>query len=328
MRHPPFGLIFYLFLVGCSSQPTSSPVERDTGPALFEGDEPGECSDGADNDQDGLFDCLDPNCMGAPSCLDTDLPDAALPDAALPDAALPDASLPEIARPQGPRLGIPAYFYPEPDSLWAQATEAAPAFGILIANPHNGPAEQLDANYQREINAARAAGVTVLGYVYTGYGQRDIAEVNADIARWYALYAIDGIFMDEVVDARTCVRYQQRYSDWAAQVRTQDPNALVALNPGVSTCESYLTFADILMIYEDSAANFADWTAPEWAAQYGPNRFWVLVHDTPRDALAQVLDRVRQNHIGYVYVTDDGGGNPWDSLPQYWDDLVDSLLHQ
>lgn len=34
----------------------------------FEGDEPGECLDGADNDRDGLFDCDDPDCAGAPDC--------------------------------------------------------------------------------------------------------------------------------------------------------------------------------------------------------------------------------------------------------------------
>tara|TARA_B100000963_G_scaffold279275_1_gene247723 strand:- start:474 stop:2459 length:1986 start_codon:yes stop_codon:yes gene_type:complete len=38
-------------------------------PPLYEGDEPGECSDGADNDQDGLFDCDDPNCAGADVCV-------------------------------------------------------------------------------------------------------------------------------------------------------------------------------------------------------------------------------------------------------------------
>gem|GEM_PF-4986166 len=35
---------------------------------LFEGDDVGECSDGADNDRDGMFDCDDPNCAGAPVC--------------------------------------------------------------------------------------------------------------------------------------------------------------------------------------------------------------------------------------------------------------------
>ncbi|MEN0060951.1 MAG: hypothetical protein AAGA48_02315 [Myxococcota bacterium] len=35
-----------------------------------EGDDPGECTDGADNDVDGLFDCNDPDCAGAPDCED------------------------------------------------------------------------------------------------------------------------------------------------------------------------------------------------------------------------------------------------------------------
>ncbi len=43
-------------------------LSGDDSPPLFEGDEAGECSDGADNDQDGLFDCDDPNCAGAGVC--------------------------------------------------------------------------------------------------------------------------------------------------------------------------------------------------------------------------------------------------------------------
>jgi hypothetical protein len=35
---------------------------------LAEGDEPGECEDGADNDRDGVFDCDDSECKGAPAC--------------------------------------------------------------------------------------------------------------------------------------------------------------------------------------------------------------------------------------------------------------------
>ena len=33
-----------------------------------EGQAPGECTDGADNDQDGLFDCADPGCVASPDC--------------------------------------------------------------------------------------------------------------------------------------------------------------------------------------------------------------------------------------------------------------------
>ena len=40
----------------------------DTAPQEFEGDAAGECTDGADNDQDGAFDCDDPDCVGSPDC--------------------------------------------------------------------------------------------------------------------------------------------------------------------------------------------------------------------------------------------------------------------
>ena len=36
-----------------------------------EGAMPGECNDYADNDADGLFDCMDPSCYGAPVCVET-----------------------------------------------------------------------------------------------------------------------------------------------------------------------------------------------------------------------------------------------------------------
>ncbi len=51
-----------LFAAGCGSDPAGDP----------EGDEPGECSDGVDNDQDGDADCNDSGCFVASVCLDAD----------------------------------------------------------------------------------------------------------------------------------------------------------------------------------------------------------------------------------------------------------------
>lgn len=48
-------------LIGCT--PEVSVIDSEA-----EGDDPGECLDGADNDQDGLFDCEDPDCAPSPDC--------------------------------------------------------------------------------------------------------------------------------------------------------------------------------------------------------------------------------------------------------------------
>ena len=51
------------FLGGCSAE-----IAAEFSSSDFEGDEAGECSDGADNDRNGLFDCNDPNCEGSGAC--------------------------------------------------------------------------------------------------------------------------------------------------------------------------------------------------------------------------------------------------------------------
>ena len=47
------------------------PETTNTANTLFEGDEPGECTDGADNDVDGYYDCGDIDCWGSPDCANT-----------------------------------------------------------------------------------------------------------------------------------------------------------------------------------------------------------------------------------------------------------------
>jgi len=66
-----------LFTFGCEDN--VDPMDDDDAVAddddaadSYEGDEPGECSDGADNDQDGLFDCDDEGCAGSPDCAGDD----------------------------------------------------------------------------------------------------------------------------------------------------------------------------------------------------------------------------------------------------------------
>ena len=46
---------------------TEDPVQEEE-EILYEGDAAGECSDEADNDRDGLFDCDDDECAGSPVC--------------------------------------------------------------------------------------------------------------------------------------------------------------------------------------------------------------------------------------------------------------------
>ncbi len=60
-RSPFFPSLALLFLAGCPAAPEDEE-------ARVEGAEGGDCSDGADNDQDGAFDCDDDGCAASPDC--------------------------------------------------------------------------------------------------------------------------------------------------------------------------------------------------------------------------------------------------------------------
>ena len=72
------GLVGTLGLAGCGER--------------TEGSEPGDCSDGADNDSDGTFDCRDTGCAGAPVCATTDAGTAG-DSGTIGDSAISDTGL-------------------------------------------------------------------------------------------------------------------------------------------------------------------------------------------------------------------------------------------
>ena len=57
-----------------------------------------------------------------------------------------------------------------------------PVYAVI--DPANGPGPAPDAGYAAGIGKLQLAGVTVLGYVPTGYGARSVAAIEADIDRW------------------------------------------------------------------------------------------------------------------------------------------------
>lgn len=74
LRYPRFlALLLALGMEAssCSGKGTDDSLDDDTASgARSEGSTPGDCSDGLDNDGDGLFDCEDPDCDSIPDCQD------------------------------------------------------------------------------------------------------------------------------------------------------------------------------------------------------------------------------------------------------------------
>src|SRR5436190_3744456 len=99
-------------------------------------------------------------------------------------------------------LLVPAYF--SPGTKWTALNDAAKRVPVLaIMNPNNGPGASALSSYASAINSLKQSGGRVIGYVYSSYTARPLADVQADIDRYYSFYNIDGIFVDEVTNDST-----------------------------------------------------------------------------------------------------------------------------
>ncbi|WP_214110632.1 spherulation-specific family 4 protein [Acrocarpospora catenulata] len=221
--------------------------------------------------------------------------------------------------------GVPAYFTV---GTWDRL--AGP--GLAVANPVSGPGRRVDPELAAAIEGAHDRGVTVLGYVTTGYLGRTgrvtrfgetgeaswLAQTQQEIAAWYRLYGahgLAGIFLDEVPDACAVT---PGYRELRAFTRRYDPAARVAVNPGTGVPDCFSGVADVLVAFEGDLAAYRAWQPPAWQLAQDPRRFWHLVHGAADPAEAMRLGRLR--NAGYMYVTPDTLANPWDTLPPaaYW----------
>jgi Spherulation-specific family 4 len=154
------------------------------------------------------------------------------------------------------RVGLPAYFYP--GATWTQALSGDPTGEWLTMNPASGPGTQRDPNYVAAVKQAHKAGARVLGYVHTSYGNRPIADAEAEVTTYKGWYAVDGIFVDEVATSSASLTY---YQNLATFIRSA-PGRLVELNPGTVPDPGYFSVGDSIVVFEGNYASYQSATFP------------------------------------------------------------------
>jgi hypothetical protein len=218
---------------------------------------------------------------------------------------------------------VPLYSYPgtSPWSAIVAAKKAHPTVPVVaIVNPNNGPGTSVDANYTSGIASLQAAGITVIGYVATGYAGRAESAVQADVAAWRSFYpAVTGIFFDEMDNRAGNEAFYTRQSSYA---RGQGFTYTVG-NPGTDTLASYVGTVDTILIYEKDGLG----TLPTWYQSYPASNFGVIPYDVTSfsSAAQSFVSNAEADHIGYIYLTDDTMPNPWDTLSSYFSSLLGYL---
>jgi hypothetical protein len=259
-----------------------------------------------------------------PVSVATDAPAAVATDA--PAAVATDA--PVVVAPAAPtgceskvKVMVPLYVYP--GAAWDVVAAGASSVGTLaIINPNSGPASSPDASYVTYMQKLHDAGVEMVGYVYTGYGTRDLAAVKADIDVYAAQYPLlSGIFLDEGANSAAMVPYYKALYDYILGMPgwTHD-----IVNPGVVPDIGYLTASTQIVSLEDYGTSVAAAPVPSYAQCSNRDQFSAIVHTISADSIAPIIDSLlSKDYFGYIYLTDGAGGCcTYNSLTTYYASMV------
>jgi len=150
-------------------------------------------------------------------------------------------------------LLVPLYVYP--GSAWDSVASGASKVGtIAIINPNSGPASAPDSSYNTYMTKLKNAGVEMIGYVYTSYGARSIADVKKDIDTYASKYPLlTGIFFDEVSDSASQVAFYTQAYNYVMQKGYSHS----ILNPGVQPAEAYVDISTSIVIFEEAASKLS-----------------------------------------------------------------------
>ena len=193
-----------------------------------------------------------------------------------------------------------------------------------IINIGNGPGKvPLDANYVKAVDRLHGAGVILIGYVSTRYGQQPPKQVMEDIRLWQdRSEKITGIFLDEMANEnkRETVNYYGRATAEAHRLGFWP----VFANPGTATPEPYFAAkaADIFIIHEnDHWPKEAELRGDYFGgyADYPPSTRGILIHTQHK--LDTVQFETARQYVRWIYVTNDKLDNPWDDQNSLLEEL-------
>lgn len=218
---------------------------------------------------------------------------------------------------------VPLYQLPTGPS-WSTLIEvkqlhpSVPVFAVI--NPSSGPGPTEDpsfaptiAQYVQLIGRLSAAGIDVLGVVYTGDGLRPAAEVREEVVRYRTSYpGLDGILFGQLpATPESYVRELGRIAE--------EQGFAAALGAGAASETAFDTL-DAVIVYEGQGLPSS--AQLEALPERGREQLGALAHGVSALDPAEV-ERVTAR-LGYLYVTERQEA-PWEGVPSYLSELFSAL---
>ena len=91
---------------------------------------------------------------------------------------------------------------------------------------------------------------------------------------------------------------------------------VVFFNHGTHPAPGYARHADLLGTFEGTWAAYQRLRIPRWARRWPSSKFYHVVHSVPAAQLPAARQLAARRHAGAVYITERGGPNPYDGLPE------------
>ncbi len=190
----------------------------------------------------------------------------------------------------------------------------------------------------------QAANITVLGYVPTAWGARNITSVKADILKYYDWYHVNGLQLDQMPN--------WEYDGPQGQLHYSGPNGTfmpayfsnltsyakslgmtkVYGNSGADVPQNFLGTVDIIGIFENPfAAPFI--SSPSgvnglagvngWHMNYSKTNFAFFSYNLTSVNPYYIV--AASDYVGYLFLTNGTEPQPYNVLPPYFDLLVSTL---
>ncbi|KAK6532070.1 hypothetical protein TWF694_003232 [Orbilia ellipsospora] len=236
---------------------------------------------------------------------------------------------------------LPLYIYPG-SNAWNRfydKLENHSYSGIhwtVIINPSNGPGDKLQADYSGNLHRLKAVpNVDTVGYVFTGYGSRRIADVEADVAEYASWNLLNGIFFDETPQGnnQSSMDAISYLTNITTNVRNTKgflgPESVVVHNPGTPALASELLGLgqNFTIIVEDTLDALQSTIDQQGISRLSKNtgrgELGCLIHSVPDSTELGNLIAKLSLSFGSIFLTDrtsdyynDYGGS--------WDDFINS----
>ena len=218
--------------------------------------------------------------------------------------------------------GIVVPLYTDPpspawDAVISTKTQHPDVPMIVVINPNDGPAPY-DSKYVPAVAQLQSLGITVLGYVRTGYSTVPFSNATNEMSEYKDWYHVNGTLFDEMSYWHGNETYYSNLSNYSRSIGL----GYTMGNPGIDTLPSYIGTVDNIVIYENTSLP-VDSKLAGWHTSYNKDNFSLVAIQVDNLNKSYVQDV--SNFVRYIYVTNYTLPNPYESISPFLSNMSSFL---